>query len=288
MHAMKVELLNVFTHEGAGGNPCPIVCDADGLSDADMQSVARDHGHESGFVLPSKREAFDYRFRYWVPNHEMEMCGHATVGALWLLANEGRLESAQVRIDTLSGAVFGFVETVADGGPSVEITQPAGAVRDLGDDAKAAVLEVLGIGPSDLLDVPVQNAVTSRVKTLIPIRDVERLDRLQPDFSRIERLCTQIGSTGLYPFAPHASNDRTFDARQFPRSSGYPEDAATGIAATALSFGLLRNGLVERSPKLIRVMQGRAMGHLSEIRVRIGFAGDKAIGCTVGGAVSPA
>lgn len=125
------------------------------------------------------------------------------------------------------------------------------------------------------------------MKTLVPIRDVARLNSLQPDFSRIEQLCSEIGSTGLYPYAPHDGSDQIFDARQFPRSSGYPEDAATGIAATALSFGLLRNGLVERSAQLIRVMQGRAMGQLSEIHVRLGMADDKAIGCTVGGAVSP-
>ena len=48
----------------------------------------------------------------------------------------------------------------------------------------------------------------------------------------------------------NTSNTRQiFDARQFPRASGYPEDAATGIAASALSFGLLDNGMVEASTR---------------------------------------
>jgi len=142
---MDVDLVNVFTHRGAGGNPCPLVCQADGMSDSDMQSVAQTHGHESGFVLTSDDDAFDYRFRYWVPNHEMEMCGHATVGALWLLASRGLLSADQVRRQTLSGTVSGFIEAGADGTLSIEITQPAGSVRDLGTEAREAVLNVLGV-----------------------------------------------------------------------------------------------------------------------------------------------
>ncbi len=88
---MTVDLVHVFSYEGKGGNPCPVVCDAAGMSDSEMQAVARDARHESGFVLPADGAEFDYRFRYWVPNHEMEMCSHATVGALWLLAGKGLL-----------------------------------------------------------------------------------------------------------------------------------------------------------------------------------------------------
>jgi len=286
--AMNVELVNVFTHQGSGGNPCPVVCHADGMSDAEMQSVARKNGHESGFVLTSDSGDFDWRFRYWVPNHEMEMCGHATVGALWLLSKKNALSSEHVRINTLSGAVSGFVYTETDGTSSIEITQPAGTVRALSKNAREALLRVLQIDESDLLDIPVQNAVTSRVKTLIPVRDVQRLKDIQPDFSKIEALRREIGSTGLYPYAQHEGADQLFDARQFPRSSGYPEDAATGIAATALTFDLINNGMVEHSSRLIRFMQGRAMGSLSEIHVRPGFAGDRVIGCTVGGAVTQA
>ncbi len=75
-----------------------------------------------------------------------------------------------------------------------------------------------------------------------------------------------------------------FDARQFPKSSGYPEDAATGIAAAALAFGLLDNGLVEATERPIRVRQGRAMGRPSEITVRFRGGGAAAVqGCWLDG-----
>jgi hypothetical protein len=53
-----------------------------------------------------------------------------------------------------------------------------------------------------------------------------------------------------------------------------------------MAFGLLENDLVARSADPIRIMQGRAMGSLSQIDIRLGFAGDRAIGCLLGGAVT--
>jgi PhzF family phenazine biosynthesis protein len=280
-----VDLVSVFTFEGRGGNPCPIVVDGQRLGSSAMQAIAQHHGHESGFVLPATSKEYDFSFRFWVPNHEMEMCGHATIGALWLLASKNVLPSDVVRVETRSGPVTGFVRRDADAGASVEITQPAGKVTALSASQTEDVMAVMGLSRDDMLDLPIQNAVTSRVKTIVPIKDVGRLNALKSNMQAVEALCNRIGSTGLYPYAINDSRTQSFDARQFPRSSGYPEDAATGIAAAALSFGLLANGLVDRSDAPIRIFQGRAMGSLSEIGVRLGFAGGRAIGCLLGGAV---
>jgi len=278
-----ITLVNVFTHQGAGGNPCPIVVDAGALAPSDMQRIAADYGHESGFVLPASGGDADYTFRFWVPRHEMEMCGHATIGALWTMATLGQLRSHQVRIETRSGPVTGFVDTANAADPYVEITQPVGKVVDLTQAQEDAVLSALRITRSDLLDLPIQNAVTSRVKTLIPMKSVERLNDLQTVMPTTEACCDSIGSTGLYPYAVASESERRFEARQFPKSSGYPEDAATGIAAAALAFGLLKNGLVGRDSQRITVLQGRPLGALSEIGVRLGFAGEAPVGCLVGG-----
>ncbi|WP_298886553.1 PhzF family phenazine biosynthesis isomerase [uncultured Bradyrhizobium sp.] len=284
----EVELVNVFSHRGQGGNPCPVVIDASKLEAAAMQSVAQRFGHESGFVLPSPGPDADYVFRFWVPRHEMEMCGHATIGALWVLASKGRLPGEQVRIETRSGSVTGFVERAGSGDPSVEISQPVGKVVDLPRADEEDVLSTLNLSRRDLLDLPIQNAVTSRVKTLIPMKGVRELNAMVPNPPEIELCCGRIGSTGLYSYAIDHQGERRFEARQFPKSSGYPEDAATGIAAAALSFGLLKNELIEPNSARITIMQGRAMGALSEIRVRLGFAGERPVGCLLGGSVTPA
>ena len=281
-----VEIVRVFTHGGTGGNPCPLVADAGAMDAAAMQDVARRHGHESGFVLAPDGDAHDLRFRFFVPNHEMEMCAHATIGALWMLARQGRLPGETVRIATASGTVTGFVHKREDGSWRVEITQPTGRVTPLAPDRVDAVCAALGIGRDALADLPVHNAVTSRVKTLVPMRRPEGLHALAPDPAALEAACRELGSTGLYPYAIVDGPGRVFEARQFPLASGYPEDAATGIAASALAFGLLHDKTIAPDDSPILVRQGRAMGHLSEIRVRIGFAGDRPLGCLLGGEVA--
>ena len=100
-------------NDEAGGNPAPIVLQAQGMSSEDMRRIAESFGHEAGFVLPRSGDDHDLCMRYFVPNHEMEMCGHATVGALWLLREHNAWDGSPIRIRTLSGvvALSGFLYT---------------------------------------------------------------------------------------------------------------------------------------------------------------------------------
>ncbi len=264
-HAVVV---SVFPLGGTGGNPAPIVLDADAMSDEDMLATARDHALESGFVTAAENPAADFRFRFFVPRHEMEMCGHATIAALWLMRARSRIRPGAFTIETLSGLVQADVPA---GQARIAISQPKGAVSEITGADAAAVLDVLGITPDDCLAVPIVNARTSRAKTMIGLSTPERLHALEPDFARMDELCAGIGSTGLYPFAINPDEPNLYHARQFPRASGYPEDAATGIAATALAFGLWHCNLVDDPEAPLRVRQGEAMGRASEIAVAFEF-----------------
>lgn len=284
----QVELVSVFAAGPGGGNPAPIVLNAAGMSDTDMQAVAQRYGHESGFVLPAAPgSSCDYEFRFWVPNHEMSMCGHATVGAVWLLHQNGHLRRDRLTLQTRSGKVAVRITGYTNQDASVEISQPVGRVEPLPQPqlSHAAVLDALGISSAQIAHLPIQNACTSRVKTLIPLKSPAVLDALQPRFDKIKAVCEQIGSTGLYPYATVDAGQQIFDARQFPHASGYPEDAATGIAASALSFGLLANGMVEASTRPITIRQGRAMKRPSQISVGFSVESGRVNGCWLGGPV---
>ena len=98
-----------------------------------------------------------------------------------------------------------------------------------------------------------------------------------------DEVCALVGSTGLYPYA--VSGDRQVDARQFPRSSSYPEDPATGIAATALTFGLFADEVISADERPIIVRQGRAMGRPSRISIRLELGDGQIRGCWLGGSV---
>ena len=273
-----VDVVTVFADGPNGGNPAPVVLEARGLADDQMQAIARSFGHECAFLVDPVGTGGDLALRFWVPHHEMQMCGHATVGAVWLLHTTAVLPGRdEVTVHTASGIVRALVAADA----SVQVSQPVGDSRPLED--SAAVLAVLGITRDDLADLPLRNAATSRTKTLVPLRDVERLDAIEPDLDRVEAVCALIGSTGLYPYA--VSGDRQVDARQFPRSSGYPEDPATGIAATALTFGLLADEVISPDERPIIVRQGRAMGRPSRISIRLELGDGQIRGCWLGGSV---
>lgn len=258
----EFQVVRVFPDGPNGGNPAPIGLGCDGMSSEDLRAVAVKYGHESGFVMATTRQDADFRMRYFVPNHEMEMCGHATVGALWLMRLRGYLAPGSYTIETLSGLVEAEVPEAKD----ITISQPEGFTAVLTREERAEVLTVLGLEEADLAADEILNATTSRVKTLVPVRSVDRLHAIHPDFDRMAAVCSAIDSTGLYPFA--VGNAGEFHARQFPRASGYAEDAATGIAASALSYGLLHYNLA-RPHSEVTVWQGEAMGRPSRIQVKL-------------------
>ncbi|MGI4856558.1 MAG: PhzF family phenazine biosynthesis protein [Janthinobacterium lividum] len=281
---MDVQLVRVFLRTADGGNPAPIVIDANGWDAVAMREVARTHGHESAFVLKPADSRHDFRFRFFVPNHEMEMCGHATLGALWLLRQAGLWRRETAKIETLSGIVEARYDADSD---RILVSQPPGRITPIQDPTLLAeILDVLDLDPGDLLPLGIVNAITSRTKTLIPLRTTARLDRIAPKFDRIGSVCDRLSSTGLYPFAVQEDAARVLQARQFPRASGYPEDAATGIAAAALLYGGRHYGLFPEGAQGITVRQGIAMGRPSEIAVD--FRNKDAVdqGCWISGAVS--
>jgi trans-2,3-dihydro-3-hydroxyanthranilate isomerase len=306
---MQAVMIRVFLREygAGGGNPVPLVAQAQGMTAAQMQAVAQRYGHESAFILPPADPVNTLRLRYFVPAHEMEMCGHATVGTLWALRQWGAWTSPEARIETASGIVHARWDAALG---RAWITQPAVQVQPLDIAACRAVNDVLQSGPG--VDAtagaaagaaaggrtateplaPMVNASTSRYKTLIPMPDVATLNGLTPKFSEVQALCDRIGSTGLYPYAVESvdSQGSVVHARQFPRSSGYPEDAATGIAAAALWGYLAGAGTIPvgtpAAPAAATVIQGVAMGSPSAIDLLPRFNPVGQVdGCWLSGAV---
>ncbi len=276
-----VEHVEVFCVGSKGGNPAPVVLDAEKMSADEMRGIAAAYGHEAGFVLPpTDAHKADLRYRFFVPLAEMDMCGHGTLGTTWLLAKKGRLKPGEVRIETRSGIVRCRISETGE----VAVAQPAAKIEVVGANKRAEIISLLGVTERDLLDLPILNATTSRTKTLVSLTSPTVLNGLQPDFSRMRALCESIGSTGLYPFACDWEDERTYHARQFPSASGYPEDAATGVAATALLFGLKYWGLIG-TRRTIRVRQGDAMGRPSRMAVTLADATDTAAGCWLSGEV---
>ncbi|PYH97690.1 hypothetical protein BO71DRAFT_465832 [Aspergillus ellipticus CBS 707.79] len=169
--------LAVFPHSicpPRGGNPTTIFLGD--LDETQMQYLAKQTTHECGFVLCSpvpENGDCHLTMRYWVPNHEMEMCGHATIGAIWLLNELGRLPmtTGNIRVSTKSGVVDARVLRIAsDSHVRILVSQPRGQVDDLSDTYVSQINSCLGISLDDFMPGHrVHNARTSRTKTLVPV-----------------------------------------------------------------------------------------------------------------------
>jgi trans-2,3-dihydro-3-hydroxyanthranilate isomerase len=249
-----------FADGPGGGNPAPIVTDADHLSAEQMRQAAADFGFETAFVL-APRAGGVRRFRYFVPRRELEMCVHATVAAVAMLMQAGEV-SGEVTVETpqrLRRVIRDQHDQVMVQMAKPEIAGSAPTVAEL-----AAALRI----PPSAVGGPlrlVQTVSVARAKTIVPLSGEAVLDSLQPDFPALEALGERYGSTGIYAFALSASGRYQVAARQFPVRVGYPEDPATGVAAGALAAYLDGQGLRPAAPGGYRIAQGRAMGRPSLI-----------------------
>jgi trans-2,3-dihydro-3-hydroxyanthranilate isomerase len=255
----------VFAAGPAGGNPCPVVLST-GLTDAEMQTVARHYALDTVFMLPATVSNAEMQLRYFVPEHEMGVSGHATVAAVTVAIQMGIVRNARIRVQTKTG-IFAVESRKAAMGISVTLEQnlPSFARIMIADQ----VAKALGIDPDDVTQHigPIQSVSTSRPKLIVPLRNIDALRRVSPDFETLWKLCNQEKVTGLYPFAFPATNDRSRpSARQFPLRAGFPEDAATGVAAAALAAYLTRYNLhFATGVHDFQIAQGCEMGAPSEI-----------------------
>ena len=281
--------LDVFTDRPLSGNPTTVVLNADGLSDGDMQAVARELNLETTFVLKTDVAETEFQLRYFMPLREIELCGHGTIGAIWALAEEGLLQR------DVSSVV---VETPV-GGLKVALEWEERDLRNLVMDQLAPefraprcpveeVAQTLGLGPSEIVtdQLPLMCASTGRAKLLIPIRAWEPLDRITVNERALIELCQHLDVTGLYPFTLKARNPRAIaEARQFPYGGGVPEDPVTGVAACALGAYLVHQGVVPAEEPVTRLVveQGHAIGRSGRVEVRIQVKNGKIVGSAIAG-----
>jgi trans-2,3-dihydro-3-hydroxyanthranilate isomerase len=82
--------LDVFTDHAFGGNPLAVFPEAEGITDEQMQQIAREMNlSETVFVLPSENEEALRRLRIFTPGSELPFAGHPIVGTWNCLAREG-------------------------------------------------------------------------------------------------------------------------------------------------------------------------------------------------------
>ncbi len=256
----------VFSDGPGGGNPCPVVLDADELSTQQGMSLAKGFMAETILVTSPTKPRSSFGLRYFVPRHEMEMCVHGTIAAVTVLRTLEKITNSPVRIETALGLIsVEWLERNENIIVTVHQFAPEFSARNSSIPEVADVLRLPNIS-SIRLDLPIVSVSTSRHKVIVPLESVQALDRLQPDFEALWSLCDRYSTTGLYPFADVSTKDNgLYAARQFPKRAGYNEDPATGVAACALGAYLSRFYPKSEGWNSFEILQGRAMGRPSRL-----------------------
>ncbi len=287
MNRYRIYQVDAFTTEKFRGNPAGVVPEADGLSAAQMQMIARElNNSETAFVLSPDAADHDVRVRFFTPTTEVPSCGHATIAAHYVRALEMKLPTC--RVVQKIGAGILPVDVVKDGADyrivmtqgSPEFSEPFGAAQT------EEILAALGLAGSAVdARCPIQIVSTGHSKVLIGIRSREMLDGLRPDLPRLAEISARIGCNGYFVFALDSNSaDPRAHGRMFAPAIGIAEDPVTGNANGPLGAYLVEHGLAvpESSGSggvgrlVFRARQGEALGRPGTVEVEVETEGLRA------------
>ena len=271
MDSRRALLVDAFTTDPLAGNAAGVVPDADGLSETQMQAIARELSVSGTVFVHAPDDDGDYRVRYFTPTQEVDLCGHATVALHAHLHADGALATGTHAMETNVGTLD--VDVAEDG--TVWMTQADPTVREVDPDDER-VADALGVDVATLRDVgadlPTAVASTGLSFLVVPINFLEHLGNADPDMAAIESLAAEYDATGVYAFTFDALDaDSTLHARMFAPGAGVPEDPVTGMASGACGAYLREVDAFEGElPDEMRFEQGHFVDRPGHVSVRVG------------------
>ena len=269
METRRVHLVDAFAEEPLSGNVAGVVPDADGLVDEQLQAIAAELGaSETAFLFPSATA--DRRIRYFTPETEVDLCGHATIASHGLLAASGHLDPGEHTLETNVGVLT--IELDEDGTVWMAADEPSVRQVDPDYDRLADALGVDSAALSEVgADLPTAVASTGLSFLIVPVAFLESLGGAAPDLEAIEELSTAYDVAGVYAFTfDTLSGDSTLHARMFAPAIGVPEDPVTGTASGACGAYLDHVGAFDGDEsEELRFEQGHFLDRGGIARVRI-------------------
>jgi PhzF family phenazine biosynthesis protein len=269
---IEIWRVNSFTNRAFRGNPAGVVPHADGMSEDFMQSVAAELNDlsETAFISTDPQGDADIRLRFFTSTMEVDLCGHATIAALFTLNWTGRVtgsdETKTLRARTPVGVLDLGLEFAGERLDWATMEQLAPEHASAPGAARAA--EVLGLPPEALADdLAIACCSTGIWACFVPLADVSQLERVQIRPELIQSLWPDNEElSGVYAFA--FRDDHTTQGRFFsPPKYGIFEDPTTGTASGALGGYLIAQGRLGEDDELI-AHQGVEMGRAGRVRVR--------------------
>ncbi|CAM3943224.1 PhzF family phenazine biosynthesis protein [Xenorhabdus thuongxuanensis] len=205
--------VDAFTSQSFNGNPAGVCPLTHWPTDAILQAIARENNlSETAFFVPSED---GFHLRWFTPTVEVDLCGHATLAASWVLFNKQNYPENVIRFFTRSGTL-----SVSREGDQYCMDFPAKTVQEIEEPegllaALGIIDEVEGIWQSD--DI------------VVLVKDKSAIEHLSPDFNKLAVFKTR----GIIVTADDDQFD--FVSRWFGPRVGVNEDPVTGSAYTFLA-----------------------------------------------------
>ena len=264
--------VDVFTNQRFGGNPLAVFPNARGLTDEQMQKIAREINYsETTFVTPPRDRKNTAEVRIFTPQSELPFAGHPNVGTAWLLAENpswapGLVSSDKMIFEERAGPVEAKVRREKSGKVSSCTILAPQKFHQLHSIPRSVVAPCVSLADEQVL----VDAVVASVGipfALVHVTNLEAVKNAKPNIAAFEYCNEHYG----YPEEPvcimiyYQSESGVVHARMFGPLAGIYEDPATGSAAAALA-GLLASQDQRMDANIkYEISQGVEMGRPSEI-----------------------
>ena len=213
---MKLTLhqIDAFADRAFTGNPAAVCVLDNWLDDRTMQQIAMENNlAETAFTL--KNDGI-YELRWFTPETEVDLCGHATLATAFVLFNH--YETTETSIEFNSPRSGKLV---------VEKSDNDFLTMDFPRDETREVAEVENINKA-IGAIP-KKTIKGKTDYLLIYASQQEIERITPDF----HLLDQLDCRGVIVSAP--GNEVDFVSRFFAPQCGIPEDPVTGSAHTTLT-----------------------------------------------------
>jgi trans-2,3-dihydro-3-hydroxyanthranilate isomerase len=265
---------DVFSAKALEGNSLAVFFDGRGLSDAEMQSIAREMNlSETTFIL--RRDAAiererGVRVRIFTVQEELPFAGHPTLGTAFALRGDSGAKEIALELNVrrvpvqFDDARFDDATGEAAFGEMTQINPVFGMQHDREAVARATGLRGEDFDPS----LPIETVSTGLAYTITPLKSLAVIQKLRVDMNRASEYLEKTGVKFLY-FVTRETVDP--EARLHARMLFYNgEDPATGSAAGCTAAWMVAHA-VAKSDERVLIEQGIEMKRSSRIFVRAAF-----------------
>jgi len=259
---MKVKIVNVFSINNQGGNPCAIVDNAAYFSTDEMQAMATHFNlPETIFIIPDKNQ---YLLRFFATKGELPLCCHGALGAAYYLFKSADSKPLHIiAYQTQTNLDIACVDHLI----AMSIVNN-GKFAD--DNIDLDVVSKLLVIDKAYIDMHLPCAIASigSPKLLVPVIDRNILFNMEPDLHLISQWCKKYFVNGIYVYSSDTEHfDSDYVGRNFNPLFSHQEDIATGVAAAALAFMLnLKN---DKKKNNFTIEQGTNLGKPSKVYISI-------------------